>query len=61
MPRLTNRFRDSAISALLLTLVALGWLVALRAPDDQAKDEQHQRLGANDTGLEDAWLSSLPR
>jgi hypothetical protein len=58
--RLTCRFRDSAISVLLFALVALGWLVALRMPDQQVKDEQYQQ-DANNPGGEDAWLSSLTR
>ncbi|MFZ0687503.1 MAG: hypothetical protein WAM89_18320 [Terriglobales bacterium] len=61
MPRLNKRVRDSAISALLLTLVALGWLVGLKARDDQAKDERYQQQGARDFGGDDAWLSSLSR
>jgi hypothetical protein len=61
MRRLTNRFRESAISALLITLVALGWVAALKAHDERVKDEQYQQQGANDPGGEDAWLSSLPR
>jgi hypothetical protein len=59
MPRLTNRFRESAISALLFTLVALGWLIALKAHDERVKDEQYQQQNANDPRGEDAWLSSL--
>jgi hypothetical protein len=47
------------MSVLLFALVALGWFVALEAHDQQAKDEQHQQLNANDSGGEDAWLSSL--
>jgi hypothetical protein len=58
MPRLTNRFRESAISVLLFALVALGWFVALRMPDQQVKDEQYQQ-NADDSGGQDAWLSSL--
>jgi hypothetical protein len=39
---LIKRFRESAIPILLLAFVALGWIVALKAHDDQAKDEQYQ-------------------
>jgi hypothetical protein len=61
MRPLIKRFRESAIPILLLAFVALGWIVALKAHDDQAKDEQYQQQGANDSGGEDAWLSSLTR
>ncbi len=64
MRRLTNRFRESAIYAVLFALVVLGWLVALKAHDEQVKqvkDEQYQQQNANDLGGEDAWLSSLTR
>jgi hypothetical protein len=47
------------MSGFLFALVALGWLVALKAHDQQAKDEQYQQLSTNDSGGEDAWLSSL--
>ena len=46
--RLTNRFRELAIPAVLFTLVALGWLVALKPQDEQVKDEQYQQKNAND-------------
>ena len=61
MRRLTNRFRESAIYAVLFALVVLGWLVALKAHDEQVKDEQYQQQNANDLGGEGAWLSSLTR
>jgi hypothetical protein len=57
---LTKRFRESAISFLLFALIALGWLVALRMPDQQVKDDQYQQ-NANDSGGQDAWLLSLTR
>lgn len=55
------RFRESAISGLLLGLVALEWLVALKAHDEQAKDEQYQQQGAYDPGGEEGWLLLLTR
>jgi len=60
MQRLTKRFRESAIAVLLFALVALGWLVALRMPDQQVKDVQNQQ-NANDSGGQDDWLLSLTR
>lgn len=56
--RLTWRFRDPAVCVLLFALVALGWLVALRIPDQPVKGEQYQQ-NANDSGGQDAWLLSL--
>lgn len=61
MTPLRTRFRELFVPTLLFTLVALGWLVALKAHDDCAKDEQYRQQGGNDSGGEDAWLSSLTR
>jgi hypothetical protein len=60
MPRLTSSF-EIRLFRPAARGIALGWLVALKAPDGQVKDEQHQQQGANDPGGEDAWLSSPAR
>jgi hypothetical protein len=57
---LTCTLRDSAIFALLFALVALGWLLALRMPDQHMKGEQYQQ-DANDSGGQDAWPLSSTR
>lgn len=54
-----TRFRESAISCLFIALVALGFLVALKAHDDQAKGPPYREQVTHDSGGEDDWLSSL--
>jgi hypothetical protein len=51
---------DSVVFVLLFTVVLLGWLVAIKAHEKPASDDQYEQQSSNGSGTED-WLSSMSR